>query len=116
MDRLRKAAQHAEERVAKEFGGKLVSGSGSVVGIKADVRTDDELIEVKYTTRKSFSLKPDDLVGLRKSSHLTGSIPILAIEFDNNDNRPDRVVVLRESDYLNMRAWAWTAQRELGTR
>lgn len=104
MDKLRKAALRAEERVAKVFGGRLIPGSGSVVGRKADVTTDDEIIEVKYTTRGSYSLKPGDLAKLVRAGHIAGLDPVLDIEFDLGNGTSVFYVVVPETSYLRDRA------------
>lgn len=51
-----------EERLGERIGGNRVAGSGSGPFVKNDVRNNFISIEAKTTTKKSFSLKEDDLV------------------------------------------------------
>lgn len=50
-----------EQAAAERLGGRRVSGSGSGWVTKNDVKTDDLSVELKYTDKKSYSLKYDEL-------------------------------------------------------
>lgn len=115
MDRLRKDAQRAEERVAAVYGGTLISGSGSVVGRKGDVQTGDEIIEVKYTTRASYSLKAGDLAKLTRSGHIANMDPVLNVTFDLNGTLVSYVVI-PETNHLRDRALIEGMRSELDWR
>jgi hypothetical protein len=61
-----------EHRIAGEVGGRPVSGSGSGWVTKNDVKTDKWSIEVKFTDKKSYSLKIDDLLKAEKYALMDG--------------------------------------------
>lgn len=98
-------------RASQMFHGKLVPGSGSSVGLKGDVCTDRELIEVKYTTQKSFSIRPESLKSLVYSANIAALNPVLAIEFDN-DSKREFWVAVPTNDYLILRAKVEGLERE----
>ncbi len=50
-----------ESNAAARLGGRVTPGSGSGWATKNDVRTDDLSLELKYTDKKSYSLKRADL-------------------------------------------------------
>jgi hypothetical protein len=70
MDPL-KASRKQEKRGAIKYGGSLNAGSGNK-DRKNDVRTDDLSIEYKYTGKKSFSLKQDELLQAERHALLDG--------------------------------------------
>ena len=57
MTYIRKKSQKQEKRTAKEFGGSTQIASGALYFAKGDVRTDDFLIENKFTDNDFFILK-----------------------------------------------------------
>src|SRR6476620_4479996 len=56
-----KDSQRQERRQANKLGGSVNSGSGNGWIRKGDVRTDNELWELKITDAKSYSLKDAEL-------------------------------------------------------
>lgn len=113
---IRKAAASAERRVATVYGGRLIPGSGSGEGRKGDVQTDEELIEVKYTTRGSYSLKEADLAKLVRAGHVAGLDPILNIEFELSNGKAVHYVVVPETNHLRDRALIEGMRSELDWR
>lgn len=79
----RKQADKQEKRVAKQVGGRTTIASGQTPIDKGDVRSDTVRVECKYTDKKSYTLKVDDLVKVAAQS--TGDqIPLFYIEFREN--------------------------------
>jgi hypothetical protein len=95
-----KRSRLQERRGAREYEGSRNSGSGSGWIRKADVRTDDELIEFKTTTKSQFALRSSDLRKLWDAALLDGRIPIFEIEFASDNST---CVVLDKNDYIAMR-------------
>ena len=60
-------SRRQEQRAAEGLGGRTTPGSGAGWAVKNDVRTEDRSFEVKYTDKKSYSLKLEDL--LRAERH-----------------------------------------------
>jgi hypothetical protein len=100
MDRVHRDAVKTEERVALRFGGRTTAASGSGVWDKGDVYTDDEIFEVKYTTRKSYSLKPTELRQLETYGYIKSKRPVFYISFSGVSD----YVVLDAAEYQQMRA------------
>lgn len=67
-ERRNRRSRRQEEAAAERLGGKRVSGSGAGWVTKNDVKTDDLSLEIKYTDKKSYSLKLDDLLRAEKQA------------------------------------------------
>ena len=93
-----KQSQKHEKRIAKRIGGSRTAASGAYWQRKGDVRSDDLLIEHKYTGKKSFSVKSDVLKKIMREAILDGRIPVLGIHLDGED-----YVILTEHDFIEMR-------------
>ena len=93
-----KQSQKHEKRIAKRIGGKRNAASGAYWQRKGDVRSDDLLIEHKYTGKKSFSVKSDVLKKIMREAILDGRTPVLGIHLDGED-----YVILTEHDFIEMR-------------
>ena len=93
-----KASQAHEKRLAKKFDGTTVAASGAFWSRKGDVRTDDLLIEHKWTGKKSFTMQADVLEKIVVEATLDGRIPVLGFSLNNRN-----YVVLEENDFLDMR-------------
>jgi hypothetical protein len=87
-----------EKRLAKAIGGSRNAASGAFWSRKGDVRSDDLLIEHKWTGKKSFSLKSDVLKKIVREAILDGRVPVLGVHLDG-----ENYVILLEDDYLEMR-------------
>ena len=90
-----KKSQHHEKRLAKVIGGSRVAASGAFWSRKGDVRSDDYLIEHKWTGAKSYSLKAADLRKLEDQATMAGRLPVFAISLGGRD-----YVVVPEDDYF----------------
>jgi len=93
-----KQSQKHEKRIAKAVGGKTTAASGAFWSRKGDVRSDDLLIEHKWTGKKSFSLKADVLEKIVTEAIIDSRMPVLGISLNNNN-----YVLLTEDDFLEMR-------------
>lgn len=87
-----------EKRLAKKIGGQTTAASGAFWSRKGDVRSDDLLIEHKYTGKKQTTIKSDVLKKIMREAILDGRMPVLGIHLDGED-----YVVLLENDFLEMR-------------
>jgi hypothetical protein len=95
-----KKSKRQEERTAKAYNGSrnVMSGAGWVR--KADVRSEEFMIENKLKMdpdAKSYSIKSVDMRDLVKRARLEGRIPLMQIDLAGH-----RYVVLTEDDFLEM--------------
>lgn len=95
-----KDSQRQENRLAKQLGGSVNSGSGNGWIRKSDVRTEHELIEAKVTGAKSYSLKDQELQNNYDYALMDGRIPIFMVEFQGTGNK---WVIMQFDDYLDLR-------------
>lgn len=97
MTDIQKRSKKQEERSADTYKGSrnVMSGAGWVR--KNDVRAIDLLIENKFTDKKSFSLKSEELVKLARTAILEDRIPVLQIDLGGR-----AYVVLLEDDFVSM--------------
>jgi hypothetical protein len=93
-----KQSQKHEKRLAKKVGGSTTAASGAFWSRKGDVRSDDLLIEHKWTGKKSFSLKAEVLEKIVTEAIIDSRMPVLGISLNNNN-----YVLLTEDDFLEMR-------------
>lgn len=96
-----KDSQRQEKALAKKLVGASVnSGSGNGWVRKGDVRTPEELWELKITSAKSYSLKDAELTKHVNQALIDGRIPVFLVEFKSNGNK---WVILSQDDYLTLR-------------
>ena len=93
-----KQSQKHEKRLAKKIGGSRNAASGAYWQRKGDVRSDDLLIEHKYTGKKQTTIKSDVLKKIMREAILDGRTPVLGIHLDGED-----YVILSEHDFIEMR-------------
>lgn len=93
-------SQKQERRLANNLGGVVNPGSGSGWKRKSDVRTDNELWELKITSNKSYSLKDAELIKNLNQALIDGRIPLFMVEFKSTGNQ---WVVLSMDDYMDLR-------------
>lgn len=93
-----KQSQKHEKRIAKRIGGKRNAASGAYWSRKGDVRSDDLLIEHKYTGKKQTTIKSEVLKKIMREAILDGRTPVLGIHLDGED-----YVILTEHDFIEMR-------------
>jgi hypothetical protein len=100
MSDSKKASVKQERRTAAKYKGSVNAMSGAGWMRKADVRSEDFLIENKLKmdpNAKSYSVKAVDLRDLTKRARLEGRIPLLQFDLAGH-----RYVVLVEDDFLEM--------------
>ena len=90
----RKPWEKQESRLANLLGGERNAGSGNGWSRKQDVRSKKFLVEAKWTSKKSFSIKADALRQLEHNAAIEDRIPVLAIELGGR-----RYVLVREDDF-----------------
>lgn len=95
-----KDSQRQERRLANKLGGSVNSGSGNGWVRKGDVRTEDELFELKITDAKSYSLKDIELEKLTNQALVDGRMPIFMVQFKTTGNE---WVIMSKDDYLTLR-------------
>ena len=93
----KKSRKH-EIRLAKRIGGKRNAASGAYWSRKGDVRSDDLLVEHKYTGKKQFTVRSEVLKKIMREAILDGRTPVLGIHLDGED-----YVILSENDFIEMR-------------
>lgn len=93
----RESKKH-EDRLAKAIGGQRSAGSGAFCSRKGDVRSQDLLIEHKWTGKASVSVKAAVLEKIVKEAILDSRMPVLGFSL-NNEN----YVLLTEDDFLELR-------------
>jgi len=93
-----KQSQKHEKRLAKRIGGSRNAASGAYWSRKGDVRSDDLLIEHKYTGKKQTTIKSEVLKKIMREAILDGRTPVLGIHLDGED-----YVILTEHDFIEMR-------------
>ena len=90
-----KKSQSHEKRLASKFSGQRSASSGAFWSRKGDVRTDTLLIEHKYTGKKSFTVKSEDLEKIVREATLDSRIPVFAVHLNGKN-----YVLLTEDDFL----------------
>jgi hypothetical protein len=98
MDEKLRKSRKQERDGAVRFGGTVNSQSGAGWIRKGDVTTPTEIVEFKYTDKKSYSLKFVDLVEAWVNATAAGKRTIFGIEFKSFVNQ-NRWVVMQEDDY-----------------
>jgi hypothetical protein len=83
-----------ESRLANLLGGERNAGSGNGWSRKNDVRSPRFLVEAKWTSKKSYSLKAQELRQLEHNAAMDNRIPVLCIELGGR-----RYVVVPEEHF-----------------
>ena len=87
-----------EVRLAKKLGGQRVAASGAFWSRKGDVRTDDLLVEHKWTGKASVTIKAAVLEKIVTEAILDSRMPVLGFHL-NGEN----YVMQLEDDFLELR-------------
>ena len=93
-----KESQKHEARLAKKFDGQRSAASGAFWSRKGDVRSQDLLIEHKWTGKASFTVKAAILEKIVNEAIVESRMPILGISLNNNN-----YILLTEDDFEEMR-------------
>ena len=91
-----------EKRLEKALGGQRSAGSGAFWSRKGDVRTNDFLIEHKWTGKKSFTLKSDVLEKIVMEAILDSRIAALGISLNGKITCSWRNTISLNSEILEM--------------
>lgn len=88
-----KRAKVQEKEVAQRLGGKLVARSGAG-DEKGDCRLKSVArIECKTTSNKSFSVTREMIDKIETAAAMTGEMPVIVIEFNDNGKKVAEVAV-----------------------
>ena len=79
--RPQKLGRWYEKEVAKDYSGTKQIMSGAHWSAKSDVKTSEYLIEVKFTTKDSYTLRYEDLIKHFNYAYREGKLPIFQIGF-----------------------------------
>ena len=93
----KKSLEH-EKRLEKITGGKRSAASGAFWNRKGDVRSDDLLLEHKWTGKKSVTIQSSVLQKITKEAILDSRTPVLGLHLDG-----ENYVVLLEEDFFELR-------------
>jgi len=93
-----KNSQKHEKRLEKALGGKRTAASGAFWSRKGDVRTQDLLVEHKWTGKKSFTINSGVLKKIVTEAILDGRTPVLGFHLDG-----ENYVILSEEDFFEIR-------------
>ena len=93
-----KESKKHEARLAKKIGGQRNAASGAFWNRKGDVRSDDLLLEHKWTGKASFTVKAAVLEKIIKEAILESRMPVLGVSLNDNN-----YILLTEDDFLEMR-------------
>lgn len=93
-----KQSRKHENRLAKAVGGQRVAASGAFWSRKGDVRSQELLVEHKWTGKSQFTVKSAHLEKIVKEAILDGRTPVFGFHL-NGEN----YVVMTEDDFLEMR-------------
>lgn len=89
-----KRSKVQEKSLAKRIGGNVTPGSGNG-SIKGDVRKRGIVrIEAKTTKRRSFSVTLDMIDKIESAALPSGEMPVLVIEFIDEQGKPIRDVAV----------------------
>jgi hypothetical protein len=92
----RESKKH-EDRLAKKVGGQRSAGSGAFWSRKGDVRSQDMLIEHKWTGKKSKTIQSAELKKITTEAIIDGRTPVFGLHLDGED-----YVILLETDFLEL--------------
>jgi hypothetical protein len=92
-----KQSQKHEKRLAKVIGGAATAASGAFWSRKGDVRSDELLIEHKWTGKKSKTLQSAELKKIVNEAIMDGRLPVFGIHLDGKD-----YVILLETDFIEL--------------
>jgi hypothetical protein len=93
-----KQSQAHEKRIAKAIGGSTTAASGAFWSRKGDVRSNDLLVEHKWTGKKTKTISSAELKKITNEAIMDGRTPVFGIHLDGED-----YVILLETDFLELR-------------
>ena len=101
---VKKKSQLQEKRVAKDLNAKTVVASGALWSAKADVRSDEFLVECKTTEKPFYSLTLKVWEKIETEAIKDGlRIPVMCVDTDNGNNR---FAVFLEKDFKHYKTYS----------
>lgn len=95
---LQKMSDRQEKKTATAYGGRVTPRSGAGWVHKADVHTEDEVIECKATGKTQITLKAAWLTKVFEEATRRLKRPVVELSIGGQD-----YVVLRRHDYMELR-------------
>ena len=92
-----KNSRKHEDRLAKAIGGSRTAASGAFWSRKGDVRSEELLIEHKWTGKKSKTIQSSELKKITTEAIMDGRMPVFGLHLDGED-----YVVMLETDLLEL--------------
>lgn len=92
-----KQSRKHEDRLAKAIGGSRTAASGAFWSRKGDVRSEELLIEHKWTGKKSKTIQSSELKKITNEAIMDGRMPVFGMHLDGED-----YVVMLETDLLEI--------------
>lgn len=92
-----KQSRKHEDRLAKAIGGSRTAASGAFWSRKGDVRSEELLIEHKWTGKKSKTIQSAELKKITNEAIMDGRMPVFGMHLDGED-----YVILLETDLLEI--------------
>ena len=83
MQDKQKRATQRELRLARDYGGQRVKGSGSGKLKKGDVSFTNALLQDKHTVKESIAIKKRDLELIEEEALLREKVPFFSIGFED---------------------------------
>lgn len=92
-----KQSKKHEDRLSKVIGGSRTAASGAFWSRKGDVRSEELLVEHKWTGKKSKSIKSTELKKITTEAILDGRVPVFGLHLDG-----ENYVILLETDLMEL--------------
>lgn len=92
-----KQSRKHENRIAKAVNGSRIAASGAFWSRKGDVRSQELLIEHKWTGKKSKTISSADLKKITTEAIMDGRMPVFGLHLDGED-----YVIMLETDLLEL--------------
>jgi hypothetical protein len=92
-----KESRKHENRLAKAIGGSRTAASGAFWSRKGDVRSEELLIEHKWTGKKSKTIQSAELKKITTEAIMDGRMPVFGMHLDGED-----YVIMLETDLLEL--------------
>ena len=92
-----KQSRKHEGRLSKVIGGSRTVASGAFWSRKGDVRSEELLIEHKWTGKKSKTIQSAELKKITTEAILDGRVPVFGLHLDG-----ENYVILLETDLMEL--------------
>jgi hypothetical protein len=92
-----KHSRKHENRLSKVIGGSRTAASGAFWSRKGDVRSEELLVEHKWTGKKSKTIQSTELKKITTEAILDGRVPVFGLHLDG-----ENYVILLETDLMEL--------------